>query len=146
MYVPYNNAKLVNSNPDDVIKAHFIDPSVVRYEKHRVWVVDATLAPGERHTVPHKRIYVDEDNWHITLVDEWDANGDFLKEIILYNLPIPSLPGTVQANCTAHNTQTGQLMVGNPGFFSSASSPGLIFEDNSLQIYNPQFLSASAAY
>lgn len=146
MYVPYNNAKLVNSSADDVIKPHFLDPSVVRYEKHRVWVVDATLAPGERHTIPHKRMYVDEDNWHICLVDEWDANGDFLKEIILYNLPVPSLPGTIQANCTAHNTQTGQHMVGNPGFFSTAEAPGLIFEQNSPQIYNPQFLSASAAY
>jgi hypothetical protein len=146
MYVPYNNNALIRSDPDATIKAHFLDPEVVRFEKHRVWVVDATLAPGERHTVPHKRFYVDEDNWHITLVDEWDANGDFLKELILYNMTVPSLPATVQAQSTAHNTQTGQQMVGNPGIFSNETTPGISFETFSPQIYNPQFLSASAQY
>ena len=42
---------------------------------HRVWVVEATLKPGERHTYAKRVFYVDEDSWSIVMVDCYDGKG-----------------------------------------------------------------------
>lgn len=49
----------------DFLKAGAIEPQYVRYEKHRVWVVEATLKPGARHVYGKRRFYLDEDTWQI---------------------------------------------------------------------------------
>jgi hypothetical protein len=145
MYVPYNDNALLLSNPKEVLKANYLDPSVVRYEKHRVYVVDATLAPGERHTIPHRRIYVDEDSWRILLADEWDANGNLLKVNQVFTTNYPDLPGTIFGQEVLNNIQSDQYVVG-PGLFTTASNPGFSFAPINQEIFNPQFISASAQF
>src|SRR3546814_12910959 len=50
MLVPYNDYKLsYGTKQDDLFKHDFINPAVVRWAKHRVWVVEADLVPGKRH-------------------------------------------------------------------------------------------------
>ncbi len=50
MYVPYNSYRLYYPKPSaDLTKPNFLDPDFVRWELHRVWVVEATLKPGKRH-------------------------------------------------------------------------------------------------
>jgi hypothetical protein len=74
MIVPYNAYKL-HSNKiknDDIIKPLHIDQSLARYELHRVWVVDATLKPGQRHLYKRRTFYIDEDSWQILVVDCYD--------------------------------------------------------------------------
>ena len=146
MYVPYNNNKWVSADQRAILKQNFVDPAVIRYEKHRVYVVDATLAPGERHTVPHRRFYVDEDNWHIVLVDEWDANGNLLKVMQCGNVNVPNLPGTIYAQTATNNVQTDQYVSGAPGVFADSSTPGYTFDAFNTDCVNPQFISASAQF
>ena len=45
MYVPYNSYKVHSDQLkyDDILQPGHIDPDLLRYELHRVWVVDATL-------------------------------------------------------------------------------------------------------
>jgi hypothetical protein len=72
--VPYNAYKLHSDKVknDDIIKPLHINQSLARYEPHRVWVVDATLKPGQRHIYKRRTFYVDEDSWQILVVDCYD--------------------------------------------------------------------------
>ena len=62
-YIPYNNQKLYATPTDKQFAPHHLNPDLVRWELHRVWVVEGALAPGKRHTMPKRRIYLDEDTW-----------------------------------------------------------------------------------
>ena len=64
MIIPYGGYNVTYHKPTaDVTKPNHINPDLVRWELHRVWVVEATLKEGARH-VYHKRIfYLDEDSW-----------------------------------------------------------------------------------
>jgi len=61
MYVPYNSYKAHSDQTkvDDLIKPHFINPDLLRYELHRVWVVEANLKPGQRHINPKRTFYLE---------------------------------------------------------------------------------------
>ncbi len=75
MYVPYNSYKAHSDKTkvSDLIQAHFINPDLLRYELHRVWVVDARLKPGKRHINPRRTFYLDEDSWQILEIDHYDS-------------------------------------------------------------------------
>jgi len=77
LYVPYNNYKLESPqySYNDLVKPGHLNPDLTRYERHRVWVVEATLKPGERHIYAKRVLYVDEDSWQIVLADHYDARN-----------------------------------------------------------------------
>ena len=54
----------------------------MRWELHRVTVVEATLKPGARHVVAKRRFYFDEDNPDAVVVDAWDATGKLSRGIL----------------------------------------------------------------
>src|SRR3990172_2013902 len=56
----------------EVLGPRHLAPDAVRWELHRVWVVEATVVPGKRHPVARRRIYLDEDSWLALL---YDATG-----------------------------------------------------------------------
>ena len=82
MYAPYNSYKLHSDKITfaDVLKPLHVNPKYLRYELHRVWVVEATLKKGARHIYKKRRLYVDEDSWMILLVDIYD-NRDQLWRV-----------------------------------------------------------------
>jgi hypothetical protein len=75
MYVPYNNYKIHAKGLDykDIVKPGHVNPDLMRYELHRVWVVDATLKEGFRHINKRRTFYLDEDSWQILMVDHYDS-------------------------------------------------------------------------
>lgn len=75
MIVPYNNFKIARTKYADLARANHLNVDLPRYEHHRVWVVEATLKPGERHTYARRVFYVDEDSWSIVMVDCYDGQG-----------------------------------------------------------------------
>ena len=42
---------------------HVSQAQYIRWEKHRVWVVDSTLKEGQRHIYSRRTFYIDEDSW-----------------------------------------------------------------------------------
>jgi hypothetical protein len=94
MYIPYNMNKLLVPNKSlDVVGPHFMNPDYIRWELHRVWVVEATLAPGQRQEVHRSLYYIDEDSWFLALADRWDAKGVLWKSSWTVLLLMPDLPG-----------------------------------------------------
>lgn len=77
MYIPYNDYKLLGTRHsiDQEALKHYVNPKYMRWELHRVWVLQATLAPGKRHVEVRKVFYIDEDTWTESLWDAWDASG-----------------------------------------------------------------------
>jgi hypothetical protein len=98
MYIPYNANGLYTPKLDaDVFAASHLNPDHVRWELHRVWVVEATLKQGKRHQSPRSRYYVDEDTWVAVLGDRWDANGQLWKTLWSHPVVMPDLPATTPA-------------------------------------------------
>ncbi|MDD0977569.1 DUF1329 domain-containing protein [Pseudomonas fontis] len=81
MLVPYNTYKLADRTLKykDLIQANHLNQDLVRYEPHRVWVVEATLKPGERHIYAKRVFYIDEDSWGILAADLYDGRGELWR-------------------------------------------------------------------
>lgn len=77
MYVPYNNYPLVRPELKlkDIVQPGQLNPQYLRYELHRVWVVDAELKPGAGNVFIKRRMYLDEDSWSIVGVDCYDSRN-----------------------------------------------------------------------
>ncbi len=75
LVIPYDNFKIARAKYDTLVSPNHLNQELPRYETHRVWVVEATLRPGERHTYAKRVFYVDEDSWDIVMVDCYDAHG-----------------------------------------------------------------------
>jgi hypothetical protein len=95
MMIPYNSNRLHTPTKDsEVLLEHHLNPDHVRWELHRVWVIESTLKPGQRHQAPRSRYYVDEDTWVAVLGDRWDANGQLWKTVWSHPVVMPDLPAT----------------------------------------------------
>ncbi|WP_414652337.1 DUF1329 domain-containing protein [Ideonella sp.] len=89
MYVPYNafGAFDFKAKFEDVAKPDFIAQDHRRYELHRVWVVEARVKAGMRHSAPKRMIYLDEDSWAPLMMDDFDGQGKLAK--MREGFPIP---------------------------------------------------------
>ncbi|MFZ3025227.1 DUF1329 domain-containing protein [Pseudomonas sp.] len=81
MYIPYNNYLLGSPSLKyaDIIKPGHINQDLTRYELHRVWEVEGTLKPGERHIYAKRHMYFDEDTWQLAEVDHYDGRGQLWR-------------------------------------------------------------------
>jgi len=80
MLVPYNTYKLTtHKKAAEVTTPNFINPDLVRWELHRVWVVEATLKPGKRHIYAKRVFFLDEDSWTALASDQYDATGKLYR-------------------------------------------------------------------
>ena len=80
MIVPYGNYKLTySSKAADVTTPSHVNPDALRWELHRVWVVEATLKPGKRHIYNKRVFYIDEDSWVAVASDQYDARGQLFR-------------------------------------------------------------------
>jgi hypothetical protein len=93
MFVPYNAyAAVYQSKQDDLFKPNHLNPDAVRWELHRVWVVEATLKEGKRHVYSKRTFYLDEDSWAALASDEYDARGQLWRTGFAYMAPSYDLP------------------------------------------------------
>ncbi len=82
LYVPYNSYRLHGDDLafTDILHPLHVNPELLRYELHRVWVVEATLKEGASHIYKRRTLYVDEDSWQIMVGDIYD-NRDQLWRV-----------------------------------------------------------------
>ncbi len=108
MLIPYNsNRSMVPAKAADLVTPRHLNPDHVRWELHRVWVVEATLKPGLRHQVARARYYVDEDSWMAVLGDRWDGNGQLWKTTWALPFAMPDLPGVYMGANGFYDLLTG---------------------------------------
>jgi len=112
MYVPYNSYEVHAGGlkDDDIVRAGHLNQDLMRYELHRVWVVEANLKPGMRHINPKRTFYLDEDSYQIVLVDHYDARLEIWRDaeahcINYYN--VPTFWSTIEAT---YDVQSGRYV------------------------------------
>jgi Protein of unknown function (DUF1329) len=80
MYIPYNTYDWTYGDKSKTMDTpKFFNPDHLRWELHRVWVVEGTLKPGMRHVYAKRVFYVDEDSWTVLATDMYDARGDLYR-------------------------------------------------------------------
>lgn len=94
MYVPYNSygAHQAGTPYDDFVRPGHLNQDLMRYEPHRVWVIEATLKEGMRHINPKRTYYLDEDSYQILLIDHYDGRDQLWRaseahSVNYYNVP-----------------------------------------------------------
>jgi len=145
MLVPYNCNGLLFGTLQDMLGPHFPKPEYVRWEKHRVWVVEADLAPGENNINSKRRFYIDEDTWYALLGEGYDGQGDLVKAYAIYNECVPAMPGVIE-NCTS----TTSLISGNYVFNGNVNyapyNGNQYLGPQAEALFDPQQMAASASF
>lgn len=77
MLIAYNSYKLASKalTYADILQRGHVNPELLRYELHRVWVVEATLRAGQHHRYPRRIFYLDEDTWQVSMEEVYDSAG-----------------------------------------------------------------------
>ena len=81
LIVPYNNFQILSPTLKlaDLLKPGHLNPDYLRYELHRVWVVEATLKKGASHIYGKRVFYVDEDSWAVVVQEKYDTRGELWR-------------------------------------------------------------------
>ena len=113
LYIPYNSYRLQSDQNrfDDILQPGHLNPDLMRYELHRVWVVDARLKEGTNHIYARRTFYLDEDSWQIAVVDQYDGRGEIWRVTqgnLLNNYGVPFVGSTAS---TIHDIQNGRYLV-----------------------------------
>jgi len=123
IYVPYNTYKLSDKTLKykSIIGKHTINADLVRYELHRVWVVEGTLKAGQRHVYGKRTFYLDEDSWSVLSEDAYDNRGGLWRVAVhglmqYYDAQVPWYRFGV-----VHDLTTGGYIAG--GFDNEIKEP-----------------------
>jgi hypothetical protein len=111
LLIGYNAYKLADRTLRyaDIIRPRNLDPDLLRYELHRVWVVEATRREHHRY---HRRVfYVDEDTWQVAQEEIYDKKGALWRfgdhhMIQYYDVQVPLYAATIY-----HTLKSGAYLV-----------------------------------
>lgn len=113
--IPYNCYKgdSYSKDPTVVFGPGHVNPDYVRWELHRVWVVEGTLKEDKRHIYGKRTFYLDEDSWNIALTDSYDGRGNLWRTNVGLLKNVYELPGVVQRLQVYYDLIKGQYAVNN---------------------------------
>jgi hypothetical protein len=140
VYVPYNTYRLSDKTLKykDIMGRGTINADFVRYELHRVWVVEGTLKPGQRHVYAKRTFYVDEDSWSVLSEEAYDGRGGLWRVALLgliqfYDAQVPWYRFGV-----VHDLTSGGYIAG--GFDNEIREPMQFNVKGRLQDFQPDAL------
>lgn len=108
IFIPYNSNRLmVPTKAADVLGPRHLNPDFVRWELHRVWVVEGVLKPGQRHTAHKSRYYLDEDTWQAVLAERYDGNGELARVPFGIPMVMSDLPATAMVTWGVYDLTSG---------------------------------------
>jgi Protein of unknown function (DUF1329) len=135
MLIPYNcNVFVFEKKVEDMLGPRFFKPEFVRWEKHRVWIVEGTLKSGSRHIYQKRRYYIDEDSWTALVGDLWDGQGNLWRVQLMYPFMAWDIPAPGNTAYGAYDLIAGIYNINTkpiPGTFRST-------HDQSEQYLSPQ--------
>jgi hypothetical protein len=116
MYIPYNAYKLSNKAlryEKDIVRKNSPNPDVMRYELHRVWVVEGNLKAGSKHIYGKRVFYLDEDSWTVVYQDAYDTRKQLWRVSIhpmiqFYDADVPWYRANI-----FHDLNNGNYLLSN---------------------------------
>jgi hypothetical protein len=111
--ISYNNFKITDKSLkySQIVQPTQINPDHLRFELHRVWVVEGTLKPGARHIYAKRVLYVDEDSWSVAHADQYDGRGELWRVRDVHLMPYYNAPMTWGAADTLYDLQARRYLV-----------------------------------
>lgn len=81
LLVPYNNYRIGDKRLpySQIVRKGSPNADLLRFELHRVWVVEAKLKPGQSHVYARRVLYLDEDSWSVLLSEAYDSRGQLWR-------------------------------------------------------------------
>jgi hypothetical protein len=125
LFVPYNCYKAMYCpEVEQLFGTKHWNPDLVRWELHRMWIVEATLKSGKRHMYQKRYIYIDEDSWHAVTSENYDAKGflckvNFAPQTPHYDRAVPYSLGSFYYNMVS-NIYTGDYLTIAGGYVRQA--------------------------
>jgi len=112
MIVPYNSYKVHSGDLDyaDIVQPGHLNQDLMRYELHRVWVIEAILKDGMRHINSRRTFYLDEDSYQILLTDHYDKRGSIWRFSEAHSInyyDVPTFWSTVEVH---HDLRSGRYV------------------------------------
>ena len=114
MLVPYNSYRAHSDKAKvrDLIRPGHLNPDLMRYELHRVWVVEAKLKAGQRHINSRRTFYLDEDSYQILLTDHYDGQGNLWRYSDAPSINYYEVPTFWSTLETHHDLKSGRYITG----------------------------------
>jgi Protein of unknown function (DUF1329) len=140
MYVPYNNNRLYTRPVSEVLGAAHANPDDLRYELHRVWVIDGTLARGKHDIIAHRRLYLDEDTWLAVYSDAWDEQGRQVRFAQATMYLMPDLPAVIIGSQFNYDFELGGYAYGFA--FNGEPQAYKVTSPHPVSLFSPEALSA----
>lgn len=140
MIVPYNNYRaLFDYKAIDMLGPKFVKPETMRYERHRVWIVEGTLKEGVRHVYAKRRYFIDEDSWHIVEDMRWDGRGNLWRTGFAITAMLWDVPAPLGTGETSYDLNKGIYNI------TGKTNPGTQRNTNgkSIQYFSPQGMARS---
>jgi Protein of unknown function (DUF1329) len=112
IYVPYNSYKLHSDKVKytDILKPGHFNPDLLRYELHRVWVVEAKVKPTTSHIYARRTFYIDEDSWQIVHTDNYDARGEIWRVQESHGINYYQIPLFTETAMAVYDLQNGRYL------------------------------------
>jgi len=92
-FVAANSYDMGLAKYKDLVKARHLNQDFLRYEKRRVWEIQADLKSGTRHVYKRRVYHIGEDSWQIASAELYDGRGQLwrvseLEQLQAYNVPL----------------------------------------------------------
>ena len=112
LLIPYNDYRLHSDKVkyDEILQPGHINPELVRYEKHRVWVVEANLKENTRHTYKKRVFYIDEDSWQVAITDIYDNRDELYRVGISHTINYYEVPTLWSTLDVYHDLQSRRYL------------------------------------
>jgi hypothetical protein len=139
LYIPYNSydAHAEGISYDEFVQPGHLNPELMRYELHRVWIIDATLKDGMRHINARRTFYLDEDSYQIVLIDHYDGREQLWRVSECHSINYYDVPTTWSTIEAHYDLQSGRYVA--QGFDNTMAVNTFGVEMNPSQ-YTPQAL------
>jgi hypothetical protein len=143
MFIPYNNFRTDDPAkcPGKVLftKNH-PNPDCVRWETHRVWVVEGALKPGLRHIYPKRTLYIDEDAPQATMGEGYDSSGKMYRVNFAAFFPMYEAQGLMGDMAMIMDLQTGAWSTSG---YAAEHGGWSVTEPKGAKFYTPDALAAA---
>lgn len=142
LYIPYNNNRLYTRPVDEILGAEYANPDDLRYERHRVWVIEGVLAEGQHDIVARRRLYLDEDTWFAVYSDAWDEQGRLWKFGHATMYLMPEVPAVILGSQFTYDFELSGYVYSFA--FNGESSAYRLTEPHPETLFTPYSLSANS--
>lgn len=116
MLIPYNAFGPTNTlEVKAILGDKHVHPDAVRWEKHRVWVVDGVRKPDARHAYSRRTFYLDEDCWCIVASEAYDNGGALWRVSLYYGFPTYDTGGFNVETWSTNDLIKGNYFILNTG-------------------------------